>query len=94
MVAFENGDPDRPIVIGSVYNSQTGTPLALPALALVQGLRTRLKGSAPGQMAHSLVFSDDPSEPIVHLKSNTMFLVHQKREQQNSSPDTQFNIRG
>lgn len=94
VVAFENGDPDRPIVIGSVYNSQTGTPLALPALALVQGLRTRLKGSAPGQMAHSLVFSDDPSEPIVHLKSNTMFLVHQKREQQNSSPDTQFNIRG
>ena len=94
VVAFENGDPDRPIVVGSLYNSQTGTPLELPALALVQGLRTRLKGSAPGQMAHSLVFSDDPSEPIVHLKSNTMFLVHQKREQQNSSPDTQFNIRG
>jgi type VI secretion system secreted protein VgrG len=94
VVAFENGDPDRPIVIGSVYNSQTGTPLALPALALVQGLRTRLTGSAPGEKAHSLVFSDDPSEPIVYLKSNTMFLVHQKREQQNSSPDTQFNIRG
>jgi type VI secretion system secreted protein VgrG len=94
VVAFENGDPDRPIVIGSVYNSQTGTPLALPALALVQGLRTRLMGSAPGERAHSLVFSDDPSEPIVHLKSNTMFLVHQRREQQNSSTDTQFNIRG
>lgn len=94
VVAFENGDPDRPIVVGSLYNSQTGTPLELPALALVQGLRTRLKGSAPGKMAHSLVFSDDPSEPIVHLKSNTMFLVHQKREQQNSSPDTQFNLRG
>lgn len=94
VVAFENGDPDRPIVVGSVYNSHTGTPLALPGMALVQGLRTRLQGSQAGEKAHSLLFSDDPSEPIVHLKSNTMFLVHQRREQQNSSTDTQFNIRG
>ncbi len=30
MVEYENGDPDRPIIVGSVYNGNNTTPMNLP----------------------------------------------------------------
>lgn len=41
LVDFLNGDPDRPIIIGSVYNGSTMPPYALPANATRSGTKTR-----------------------------------------------------
>ena len=41
MIAFLEGDPDRPLVVGSVYNAEQTVPFALPANATQSGLRTR-----------------------------------------------------
>lgn len=41
VVSFLEGDPDRPLVIGSVYNAEQMPPFALPANATQSGLRTR-----------------------------------------------------
>ena len=43
MVEYENGDPDRPIIVGSVYNGTTENPgnlisLSLPAKKTVSGV--------------------------------------------------------
>jgi type VI secretion system secreted protein VgrG len=40
VVAFEEGDPDRPLVVGSVYNAEQTVPFALPANKTQSGLRT------------------------------------------------------
>jgi type VI secretion system secreted protein VgrG len=44
VIAFVDGDPDHPIVVGSVYNSSNETPYALPAHGAVSGIRTSSLG--------------------------------------------------
>jgi type VI secretion system secreted protein VgrG len=45
IVDFLEGDPDRPIVVGRVYNAELMPPYELPANQTVAGVRTR---SSPG----------------------------------------------
>ena len=40
VVAFEEGDPDRPIVVGSVYNPAQMPPYTLPKGKMISGLRS------------------------------------------------------
>lgn len=45
IVEFLEGDPDRPIVTGRVYNGDNGVPYPLPASATQSGIKSR---SSPG----------------------------------------------
>ena len=40
VVQFEEGDPDRPIVVGSVYNPERMPPFPLPRGKMISGLRS------------------------------------------------------
>ncbi|QKZ02401.1 type VI secretion system tip protein TssI/VgrG [Pseudomonas eucalypticola] len=71
VVAFLDGDPDRPLIMGSVYNSQNTPPWALPANKTQSGFLTRsLKGD--GGTANFFRFEDKQGaeQVIVHAERN------------------------
>ncbi len=57
VIDFINGDPDRPIVTGRVYNDANMPPWALPAAATVMGFMTRSKTGSCDNASY-LLFED------------------------------------
>jgi type VI secretion system secreted protein VgrG len=58
IVDFLEGDPDRPIITGRVYNGENKPPWALPANATQSGILTRSSKGASGANANALRFED------------------------------------
>lgn len=56
LVEFEDGDPDRPIVVGRVYNRTLQPPYALPKEKTTSSLKSR---SSPGGGGHNEIRMDD-----------------------------------
>jgi len=65
VVVFEGGDPDKPMVIGSVYNATHPPPFALPANATRSGWRTQSTPQAEG--FNELSFDDTAGSEQVFL---------------------------
>jgi type VI secretion system secreted protein VgrG len=65
VVLFEGGDPDKPMVIGSVYNGTHPSPFVLPGDQTRSGWRTQ---SSPGGGGfNELSFEDAASQEQVYL---------------------------
>lgn len=56
VIGFEGGDPDKPLVMGSVYNGTHPLPFTLPQDKTKSGWRTQ---SSPGGQGHNELSFDD-----------------------------------
>ncbi len=72
IVDFLEGNPDRPIVVGSVYNAEMKTPYPLPDKQLVSGIKTR---SSPKATGYNEWIMDD-------LKDKELIRMHAQRNHQ------------
>ncbi len=68
VVAFLEGDPDQPLVVGSVYNAEQQVPYELPANATVSTLKSRSKKGGAADF-NELRFEDKPGEEYVLLQA-------------------------
>lgn len=66
IVDFLDGDPNRPVVTGSLYNGDVMPPFALPEHATRSGLRT---DSVKGTGANELRFEDKAGKEQVYLQA-------------------------
>ncbi|QNU44084.1 type VI secretion system Vgr family protein [Mixta calida] len=66
VIDFINGDPDRPIVTGRVYNEASMPPWPLPAAATQMGFLSRSKDGTPDN-ANALRFEDRAGEEQVWI---------------------------
>jgi type VI secretion system secreted protein VgrG len=58
VVSFLDGDPDRPLVVGSVYNAEQPVPFPLPGNATQSGVRTRSSMGGSPANCNELRFED------------------------------------
>ena len=67
VVAFEEGDPDRPIVVGCVYNADCMPPHVLPDNKTMSGFKTRSSPHAGADNLNEIRFEDLKGEECVFI---------------------------
>ncbi len=65
IVQFLEGDPDRPIVTGCVYNGDNAVPWPLPRDKTIAGVKSR--SSEDGSGSNEFVFDDTTGDELVRL---------------------------
>lgn len=83
IVNFLNGDPDRPVAIGSLYNGNNTIPKDLPVNKTQSYIKTR---SMPGgrDNFNLLLFEDKGGEELVHMQAEKNHLLHVKNDSDNN----------
>jgi type VI secretion system secreted protein VgrG len=83
VIDFINGDPDRPIVTGRVYNEASMPPWSLPAAATQMGFLSRSKDGSVDN-ANALRFEDKAGEEQVWIQAERNLDVHVKNDASHS----------
>ena len=65
MIDFLEGDPDRPVLVGCLYNGKNKHPYDVPANLTQAGWRT----GGGGGLAHELLFEDKGGGEEIYMKS-------------------------
>jgi len=73
VIEFLEGDPDRPIITGSVYNGDNKPPYDLPANQTQTGIKTRSSKNGSGDNFNEIRFED--------LKGSEQLYIHAERNQ-------------
>ena len=73
VVDFLEGDPDRPMVIGSVYNGEHKPPYALPDNATVSTSKSRSSKEGSATNVNELRFEDKKGDEYIWLQAEKDF---------------------
>lgn len=81
-VAFMDGDVDRPVVVGGLYNAEYMPPFALPDQKTKSGLRTRSSTGGGGSNFSEFSIEDKMGQELVFLhaeKDHTIEVEHDQK---------------
>jgi len=67
VVSFLEGDPDRPLIIGSVFNAEAMPPYELPANGTRSGLKSRSSLDGSADNFNELSFEDKKGAEAIYL---------------------------
>ena len=75
VVVFEEGDPDQPLIIGSVYNAENMPWFALPSQKQLAGFKSASVRGLANQNYNGIVFDDEKGHEhlAIHSERNMSF---------------------
>jgi type VI secretion system secreted protein VgrG len=75
VVIFEEGDPDQPLIVGSVYNAENMPWFTLPAHKAYGGFKSESVTGTASQNYNGIVFNDTPGREhlSIHSEHNMSF---------------------
>lgn len=74
VIQFEEGDPDRPICTGMIYNGENKPPYALPANMTQSGIVTRSTKKGSADTFNELIFEDKKQGEFVRFQSERDYM--------------------
>ncbi|QNQ55455.1 type VI secretion system Vgr family protein [Serratia liquefaciens] len=80
LVSFNNGNPDLPVVIGSVYNGKNIPPLSLPGEKNHSGFVSRSSLNGNVEEGHELRFDDKKGEEKLLITSQKDLILQIKND--------------
>ncbi len=95
IVSFLEGDPDRPLVIGSVYNGSNKPPFALPDNKTQSGLRSRSSLNGTPDNCNEFRFEDKKGQELVYLHAEKDQTIEVENDESHSvGNDRKKDIKG
>src|SRR5260370_10221522 len=76
VVVFEEGDPDQPLIIGSVYNHDNMPPFQLPIFKKRGGIKSATVYGSPKENYNGIVFFDEKGHEHTSLHSERHMTLH------------------
>jgi type VI secretion system secreted protein VgrG len=80
VVSFLGGDPDRPIVTGSVYNDVNMPPWEMPKHKTVSGVKTQSSENGSVDTNNEFRFEDEKGKEYIWLQAEKDFYRHIKND--------------
>ena len=94
VVIFEGGDPDRPLIVGSVYNEKNMPAFQLPKAGYINGFKSCMEGTDGSGNYHNILMVDEQANPIVHLQAETTVITEEKDTRFDFLPQSSVRIYG
>ncbi|MGE3808544.1 MAG: type VI secretion system Vgr family protein, partial [Gemmataceae bacterium] len=94
IVGFLDGDPDCPIIVGSVYNSVNVPPTDLPGNYVLAGIKSAIFDVDDSTRGNGIFFHDAKDEPYTHVQSDSVDVQKSNLDSFALSPRANVQISG
>jgi type VI secretion system secreted protein VgrG len=81
IVDFLEGDPDRPVIVGRVYNGEQMPPYDLPANHTQSGIKTRSSANGAAADANEIRFEDKKGSEQLLVHAQKDYLIEVENDQ-------------